>query len=86
MNFIFFILGTLFFIGTMGKQIFIIIESPIGDRYITSKVLFLIFNLAVVSSTWMLFYEEKTAAIPFFIAAGLISVWTYFFSNKPLKI
>lgn len=77
----FYLFGSCLFVATLCKQFLLIIESPKGDDLIVSKVLFFIFNILVLTFTWLIRYDHDDFAGPFFIAAGAIGVWTYY-TNK----
>jgi hypothetical protein len=83
-NVICYAIGTIFFVATLMKQFYIIILSPKDDPLLWSKILFFVFTFCMVSSTWLLFNGTPQMAIPFFIAASLISFWTYYIRRQTL--
>ncbi len=76
-NFWLYMIPSALFAVAIYKQFGLIVNSPKGDRYITTKVLFLIFNLSIVAGMWMMLYEYFREAAFFFIVCGLVVVRTY---------
>lgn len=79
-----YLIGSVLFIATLCKQFLIVVESPEHDKLLISKILFFLFNIFVLLFTWLIRKSHEDYAAPFFIAAGLIGVWTYFI-NKDLQ-
>lgn len=84
-----FIIGTILFLFTLGKQFTIVTKSPESDPFIRGKVLFFVFNICIVICvTGLLFAcltNNKQVLIPsgvFYIASALISVWAYYSHPK----
>lgn len=80
-NLILYYIGTTFFIITMCKQLYIVLVSPKNDKALMTKILFLIFNVMIVSNTWLLYRGEVSFAIPFFLASSMIGFWTYYLNK-----
>jgi O-antigen/teichoic acid export membrane protein len=81
MNFLHYIpylIGTALFLATMCKQFYIIIYSPKNDPFIVTKIVFFVFNVLVLLTTWLLLKGYPDWAVVFFIAAGAIGAWVYF--------
>lgn len=83
-NNIIYILALVLFVLAMCKQFTIITRSPKGDPNIVAKVIFLVFTMLVVLTTWILYEGITSVAMPLFLAASIIIFWTYYISkNKP---
>jgi len=83
-TYFFYLVGTLLFVVTMCKQFMIIVLSPKGDDLLASKVLFMFFNMMILSATWLLLKGAEEFAAPFFIAAAIIASWVYFSQTFPI--
>lgn len=59
------------------RQFGLVVNSPAGDRYIATKVAFLVFNLSVVAGMWLMLYSHFREAIFFFIIPGAVAAWVY---------
>lgn len=79
----FYIIPSLIYVIVFYKQFSIIVESPVGDPHIKTKVAFLFHTMCAMSGMWLLYYKYADYAWIFFTIISCISLYAYTKKSPP---
>lgn len=74
---ILYIVNTILFLFPMWKQLQIVYFSPEDDPLFRGKLMYFIFNIAILTAMWLGYFYVREAAWFFFLIAIIIAYLTY---------